>query len=189
MIAWRASRRALSGGWTCHLYGAIGAALMSDGDLQGALAKYEEAVRLRRGVVDEDPSEDFAKTALSRGYERLATIHGRLGNLGLSFDFGRQGIAVMRRRLEAHPERENVWREYGQTTLAAVGKSLDLLESQTTTPRVRRTRAPEVAAMIDQLALVRERWIREKRSGVPVPSDDDLRLVRERLGRLQSQQQ
>jgi non-specific serine/threonine protein kinase/serine/threonine-protein kinase len=162
-------------------YGAIGAALMATGDLPGALARYEEAVRLRRNVVAEDPAEDFAKVSLARGYDRLAIIRGRMGEVAASFDYTRQRISVYRDRLDAHPERENVWREYAQAAFSAAGACLDLLESPGTPPRIARARAADVAAILDQLTATRERWTREKHAGALPPSDDDLGRARERL--------
>jgi tetratricopeptide (TPR) repeat protein len=162
-------------------YGALGSALMSDGDLPGALARYEEAVRLRRAVVSEDPGEDFAKVALARGYDRLAIIKGRLGDVAASFDYTRQRLGVYRERLDAHPERENVWREYAQAAFGAAGACLDLLESHGTPPRTARLRAPEVTAILDHLSATRERWTREGHAGALPPSDDDLGRARERL--------
>jgi eukaryotic-like serine/threonine-protein kinase len=165
-------------------YGAIGSALLSQGDLRGALGQYEEAVRLRRAVVEEDPDEDFAKTALARGYDRLAIIHGRLGDVAESFSFTRQRIAVFRGRLDAHPERENVWREYVDAAFGGAVGCLDLLETPRTPPRVRRERAPEVGALLDQIASVRTRWTREKHPGILPPPDADLNQVRDRVLRL-----
>jgi tetratricopeptide (TPR) repeat protein len=169
-------------------HGAIGAALMSDGDLPGALSRYEEAVRLRRAVVAEDPEEDFAKIALARGYDRLAIIKGRQGDLAASFDYTRQRLAVYRDRRDAHPERENVWRELAQAAFGGAVASLDLLESPRTPARVARARARDVATILDQLAATRERWTREKHSGTLPPADSDLSQARERLARISRRQ-
>ncbi|HYT74912.1 MAG TPA: serine/threonine-protein kinase [Vicinamibacterales bacterium] len=160
-------------------YGAIGAALMSEDDLRGARARYEEAVALREAVVAQDPEEDFAKIALARGYERLATIRGRLGDVAAALDYNRRRIRVYRDRLDAHPERDNVWREYAQAAFDAARASLDLLESS----RSRRL-APQVGGFLDDLAAVQKRWARGKHAGALPPAADALKKERERAERL-----
>lgn len=162
-------------------YGAIGAALMAKGDLDGALARYTEAVRLREQVVADDPDDDFAKVSLARGYERLAMIASQRGDIATAFLHTRARLDIFRRRLAAHPDRDNLWREYSRAAFAAATSDLGLLESPTTPSRRRRAHAAEVAAILDEITATRERWVREKRSGTLPPADADLDGARERL--------
>ena len=110
-------------------HGAIGNVLANKGDVAGALEQYRQAVELRRTAVAADPNDDFAKSALARGYERVASLLGRLGDIGAAVEAQRERIAVYEARRSAHPERDAVWADETTAALDAALKLLDLLES------------------------------------------------------------
>jgi tetratricopeptide (TPR) repeat protein len=155
-------------------YGAIGAALSSKQDYRGALDHYDTAVALREEAVAADPEEDFARVALARGYDRQAGLRGRLGDVAGALETQLRRIAIYERRLEEHPERDNVWREYAQAAFGAAASSLDLLEKAPSRV-VRRQGARHVRHILDDLVRTRDRWAAENRNGALAPSDEDLR--------------
>ena len=161
-------------------HGAIGAALMGDGDYAGARTRYEEAVALREQVVREDPGEDFAKVSLARGYERLAIVRHRLGDIPASLGYARRRVQIYRDRLQAHPERDNVWREYTQTAFLATQAAAGLLNG----PRPiaeRREIVAHTTALLDAIAATQERWARDKRAGTLPPAVSEIEKVRAQL--------
>ncbi len=138
-------------------HGALGAALLAQGNVDGARTRYEEAVALREKVVAEDPGEDFAKVALARGYERLAIVRRRLGDMTAALDYCRRRIDVYRDRLAVHPERDNVWNEYSAALFSATTMALDLGETAGTSPAARQTAARAAGGMLDQVAALQAR--------------------------------
>ena len=64
-------------------------------------------------------------------------------------------LQVLRRRLDAHPERSNLWFEYGSGALAAARLGATVLESQR---RHSHTAVRRVHAMPDDLDLRRRQW-------------------------------
>src|SRR5205814_7066344 len=83
----------------------IASALLSEGDAEGARAEYERAVANREAVVDQDPANDFARTSLARGYDRLGNAHRFLHNVTAALDYTDRALRIYRGRMDAHPER------------------------------------------------------------------------------------
>jgi len=149
-------------------YGALGAAVTRT-DPPTALARYEEAVKLREQVVRDDPDQDFAKTALARGYERLALVHSNLGHVAEAIDNNRRRIQIYRDRLEAHRDREHFWGDYTRTLLNAAQFHAGLAHSAKE-PSGRARHAAYARSLLDDIAKVQARWTQEKR-GAPLPPD------------------
>ena len=161
--------------------GAIGAALMGQGDLAGARAHYETAVALRERVVADDPEEDFARGALARGYERLATIRARQGDPLASIGYTKRVVAVYRERLDRHPEHDRLWREYASMALASVRRATDVVASATANAARRRQLAAEIAPLVDGLTAVQQQWSRTGHVGALLPDGADVQQERDRL--------
>ena len=161
-------------------HGAIGAALMNQGDLPGARARYEEAVALREQVAREDPGEDFAKISVARGYERLAIVHRRMGDISTSLAYARRRVQVYRDRLQAHPERDNVWKEYTQAMFSAAQGAAALLDAARP-PAERQALITHATALLDDIGATQERWAREKHAGALPPAADEIEKTRARL--------
>jgi hypothetical protein len=66
----------------------------------------------REAVVDQDPANDFARTSLARGYDRLGNAHRFLHNVTAALDYTDRALRIYRGRMDAHPERDFTWREY-----------------------------------------------------------------------------
>ncbi|HET7694168.1 MAG TPA: serine/threonine-protein kinase [Vicinamibacterales bacterium] len=148
--------------------GALAAAVMKTDPATG-LARYEEAVKLREQVVRDDPNDDFARTSLARGYERLALVHSYLGHVAETIDSNRRRIRIYRDRLDAHPDRTHLWTEYTRTLLNAAQFHADLAASAKQAA-VRNPHAARARALLDDIAAVQAQWAREKR-GAPLPPD------------------
>jgi non-specific serine/threonine protein kinase/serine/threonine-protein kinase len=161
--------------------GAMGAAAMSEGDLSAARAHYETAVALRERVVADDPDEDFAAGALARGYQRLATIRARQGDPAASIRYTQRAVVVYRQRLDRHPDRDHLWREYGSVALEGVRTATGVIAGAKAGVGERRRLAAAVAALLDDLAAVQQRWIREAHTGALLPAGADMQAERDRL--------
>ena len=163
-------------------YGAIGAALFAEDDFEGARQHYEQAVALRAQVVKEDPNEDFAKLSLARGYDRLAAIWTTLGRPDSALDCSAKARGIYRERLRAHPERDNVWRDF---TVSAFD-DVDALErfGPMLAPAGRRELALGAASVLDEIQSVKDRWARGGHAADLAPSIDQLRASRARLAAL-----
>ena len=162
-------------------YGSLGAAVMKADPATG-LARYEEAVKLREQVVKDDPNEDFAKTSLARGYERLALVHSYLGHVAETIDYNRRRVQVYRDRLDAHPERDHLWTDYTRTLLDSAHFHVSLAGSVKTAEAGRR-HAAQARALLDEIAATQAQWAREKR-GAPLPPDAKaVAAVRDSLGK------
>ena len=141
----RADREPGQGLWRLDLsfsHGALGAAFAKKGELERALDHYLQAVELRRTVVAGDANDDFAQLALARGYERVAFVRWRLGDVDGVIGSQIDRIAVYARRRAAHPERDNVWRDQAAAAMDAAQECLDLLEQYPNSDR--RTQARRV---------------------------------------------
>jgi tetratricopeptide (TPR) repeat protein len=161
--------------------GALGAAVMNS-DPATALARYQEAVKLREQVVRDDPNDDFARVSLARGYERLALVHSYLGHVDETIDSNRRRLQVYRDRMEAHPERDHLWTQYTQTMLDAARFHASLAGSSKS-PGAGRRHAGRARALLDDIAAVQARWTREKRGGPLAPDAKALDAVRASLGK------
>jgi len=85
-------------------------------------------VRLREVAAAQNPDDDFVKTALARGYGRLAQLLTRAHDTPGMISSLEQQLDVLRRRVAAHPERPNVWHEYAEAAFAAIRTTADALE-------------------------------------------------------------
>jgi tetratricopeptide (TPR) repeat protein len=148
-------------------HAAIGSALQAQGDLPTARARYETAVALREGVVADDPSDDFAVLSLARGYWRLSLVCSRQLDAAAALDYGRRHLRIYSDRLAAHPERENLWKEYADAALDQVELSTEMLAKPAIGP-ARRQHAAAVRAILDEIAAANERWIGAKHAGALV---------------------
>jgi len=147
----------------------IGWARANTDDLAGGLATYRDAVRLREVAAAQDPDDDFLKTALARGYGRLAQLltkaHDTPGMIS-SLD---QQLDVLRRRVAAHPERPNVWYEYATAAFAAIRMTAAVVEQGgvAAPPATRRA----LDNMVEDLRGRRDEW-RVAHRDVPLGEDD-----------------
>jgi non-specific serine/threonine protein kinase/serine/threonine-protein kinase len=158
--------------WRLDLSFAIGslAAAVMHTDPATGLARYEEAVKLREQVVRDDPNEDFARTSLARGYERLALVHSYLGHVAETIDSNARRVQIYRDRLETHPERSHFWSDYTRILLDAAQFHASLAQPAKTPPAARARHAARTKALLEEIAAVQARWTREKR-GAPLPPD------------------
>ena len=131
-------------------------------------------------MVREDPGEDFAKVSLARGYERLAIIRHRLGDIPASLAYASRRVQVYRDRLQAHPERDNVWKEYTQAAFHAAQAAAGLLDAPRS-PAERLKIVTDTTVLLDDLATTQQRWTREKRAGALAPAASEIEKVRARL--------
>ncbi|HEY2433159.1 MAG TPA: serine/threonine-protein kinase [Vicinamibacterales bacterium] len=158
--------------------GSIGSLVGNAGDLVRSQSLYEEAVALREDVVKQDPANDFALTSLARGYDRLARLHGQRAQIAEAFDYAHRRLDIFRRRLQAHPERERVWRDY----TAALASSAEACQNALAVPAIgrdlRRTFVPQATAMLDAIDATQQRWIREHHAGPLPPAADAVQQQR-----------
>jgi tetratricopeptide (TPR) repeat protein len=164
--------------------GSIGALLQAQGDLEGAYVHYQQAVELRKAVVESEPTDEFARGSLARGYDRLALIEGRRGRLSHALEWHDRRVQLYLAELKAHPERDGAWRDYAQTAFGSVSTFLDLMDAQKGRSQLGRAHRARLAEMLETLVATRSRWVTERRSGELPPSDADMRRAAERLQRL-----
>jgi len=163
-------------------YGAIGSALAKKGQTAAALDRYRQAVELRHAVAASNPDDDFAKTSLARGHERVASLLGALGDVDGALAADEARIRVFTERRLAHPDREAAWKDEATAAFSAAQRSLDLLEAQPASTR--RARVPRVRAMLDRLTALHADWARHPRAPVLAPSPQQLREMLGRCDRL-----
>jgi len=181
----RVQREPARGLWQLDLsfaYGAIGSALAKKGQTAPALDRYRQAVELRQLVVTTNPDDDFAKTALGRGHERVASLLGVLGDVDGSLAAEEARITVFTKRRLAHPDREANWKDEAGVVFSSALHSLDLLETQRAS--LRRGAVQRVRAMLDRLTVLHADWARQSRTTVLPPSPQDLRDAFARCERL-----
>jgi non-specific serine/threonine protein kinase/serine/threonine-protein kinase len=166
--------------------GSIAGLLQAAGELDAALAQTHRAVELRRAVVAAEPNDDFARGSLVNGYRRLAAIEGRRGRVVQSIGWEAEAIALRLAQLRAHPERDQVWRDYAQTAHGAITASLTLLERSKGTARVPRASLVRLEGMLQTLTETHARWTKEGRAGRLPVSEEDLRLAAGRVRRLRT---
>ncbi len=154
-------------------------ALLSDGDLEGGRAGYERAVAEREMAVKADPQDDFAVTSLARGYDRLGGVYERLGQVRTSLAWHDKAIAVYRRRLDAHPDRDHAWREYTGAAFEDVKNATEWI--RTCPPADRRTLSAWGTALLDQVQAVQQRWASEKHAGSLAPAAEAVQAQRSLL--------
>ena len=161
-------------------HGSVGSLHAARGDVRHAIDSYARAVALREEVVRADADDDFAQVSLARGYERLADLYGRLPEVSTSIDYSARRVAVHRGRLNAHPEREAVWRDYASTAVSAIRASLDVAE-QPKVARADTTTVRRIRALVEELVRVRRQWSAEKRPGTLGPTESELQSLVQRL--------
>ena len=105
--------------------GAIGAVLTTKDDYQGALAEYRQAVELRRAAVAIDANDMFAVGALLRGYDRVANLLGRLGDIDGMIAIHDTRLAMSRKLIDAHPDRKELWTDHGEALLNAATRTVE----------------------------------------------------------------
>ena len=164
--------------------GSIAGLLQAAGDLDAALAHAHQAVDLRRAVVAAEPNDDFARGSLVNGYRRLAAIEGRRGRVVESLQWDAEAVALHLAQLRAHPQRDQVWRNYAQTAHGAITASLTLLETSKGTTGVPRASLVRLERMLQTLTETHARWTKEGRAGQLPVSEEDLRLAASRVRRL-----
>lgn len=165
-------------------YGAIGAALLSQGDIEGAREHYRQAIELRRSVVADDPENDRALTVLVYGHQRMALVLADAGDLPGVIGAHEQGLDVLERRAAAHPERTRPWVDHARALFESAEECVSLLESRAMPAATRRRLAARVNDMLERLVALRTRWGQEHRAGVLPPADGALDDVRDRVRRL-----
>ena len=133
------------------------------------MATYREVVRVREVAAAQDPDDDFVKTALARGYGRLAQLLTKAHDTPGMIASLEQQLDVLRRRVTAHPERANVWYEYATAAFAAIRMTADALErgGAAAPPATRRA----LHNMIEDLRGRRIDW-RTGHRDVPLGEDD-----------------
>lgn len=156
--------------------GSIASAQFSDGDLDGARAGYERAVAARELAVKQDPHDDFAKASLARGYERLGGVYASLGLLPTALATHDKALRIYLERLNAHPERDQLWHDYADAAFADAEATTKALRS--TQANARDRAAVWAAATLDQLQSVQARWTKEKHAGALAPAFSDVQAQR-----------
>jgi tetratricopeptide (TPR) repeat protein/tRNA A-37 threonylcarbamoyl transferase component Bud32 len=135
-------------------YGSIGTARAKKGELQEAIATYREAVALREQAAKAEPDDDFIALSLARGHRRMAEFQSRVPDIEGVFTSLESQLAVLRRRLDAHPDRPNLWQDYGQAAFGAVRLAADVLQSHRGHP----SSADRVRTMLADLRTRRAQW-------------------------------
>ena len=162
----RIERQPERGLWKLDLsfaYESIASALEPKGEPQRALDASREAVRLRQQAVDADPEDEFASSALARGHASVAQRLAKVPDIDGVLASLEAQLQVLRGRLDAHPERANLWLEYGAGAFAAVQLGVNLLESHPGRPQAAVSR---VRAMVEDLR------VRRAPNGAPLVDND-----------------
>ncbi|MGE3888997.1 MAG: protein kinase [Vicinamibacterales bacterium] len=165
-------------------HGALGAALLSAGDIGGAREQYQRAIELRQAVADADPENDRATQAVAYGHQRMAWVEGEGGNLEAALASHERALTVYRQRALGHPERDRLWSDYAGALFDSAGALVTLLESRPATGVVRRRVGARVRRMLDDLVLLRSRWRAERHPGGLPPDEDALQKMLARTQRL-----
>jgi tetratricopeptide (TPR) repeat protein len=158
-------------------YGALGAALVSTGDIGGAREQYQQAIALRQAVAEADPGNDRASQAVAYGHQRLAWVEGEGGNIEAAASSYERALTLYRRRADAHPERDHLWTDYADALFQSADAMVTLLESHPADSASRRPLTARVTRMLDDLVALRSRWRAEQRQGNLPPSDADLQSL------------
>ena len=91
-------------------------------------------------------------------------------------------LELLCRRVDAHPDRQHLWNEYGLGAFAAVRLAAEVLESPQGRPSPGARR--RALAMLDDLRSRRARWA-STNAGYLVEDDAALAVLAERVHRLQ----
>jgi tetratricopeptide (TPR) repeat protein len=180
----RVRRQPARGLWKIDLsfsYGSIAGTYAAKGELGKAVEIYRDAVDLREQALKADPADDFAAQTLARGYGRMAQLLAKVPDKDGVLRSLQLQLGLLRRRVDAHPDRQHLWHEYGLGAFAAVRLAADVLES----PRVRPTDAArrEVQGMLDDLRSRRAQWA-STNAGYLVEDDAAVAALAERVHRL-----
>ena len=156
--------------------GSIASALLSEGDGPGARAGYERAVADREAVVAQDPENDFARAALARGYDRLANVYRFLQNVPAAIDYSDRALRVYGARMDAHADRDFMWRDYASALFDEVRADTEWLpKCPKTDQALLRAKA---LARLDLLESLQQRWTHDRHAGVLPPSADAIEKQR-----------
>ena len=148
-------------------YGSIATALVKKGELNEAIVTYEKAVALREEAAKAEPDDDFIALSLARGHRRLAEFHARVPDIDGVLTSLESQLRVLSRRLDAHPDRPNLWQDYGQAAFAAVRLAADVLGSDRGHPP---SATERVRSMLTDLRARRGQWAATHPS--PLAEDD-----------------
>jgi non-specific serine/threonine protein kinase/serine/threonine-protein kinase len=171
--------------WRLNLsfsHAALGSALRAKGQLPEAAEQYRRAIALRKSVTETEPNDDFALSALARGYERYALVLRQAGDAPGVMRAELDRLEIYERRRQRHPERANVWDDEMAALADATNDLLDTLEPWRGANRA--ALLQRSCALLDRISVLRAEWIRDKRPGSlsPVKPDvDQLRLRCEKL--------
>jgi tetratricopeptide (TPR) repeat protein len=136
-------------------YGSIATALAAKDQPLEAMETYREAMRLREQAARIDPADDFIASALARGYGRMAEFLAGTSGVDSVLESLESQLRVLRQRVDAHPDRSNLWLEYGTGAFSAARLGITVLESH---PGYSRRAAARVEAMIEELGARRAQW-------------------------------
>jgi tetratricopeptide (TPR) repeat protein len=162
----------------------LASVLIRRGDFEGAREQYRQALELRRAVMKGDPMDDRAIMSVADGYQGLASLESRAGNVSRSLDLEEAQLTLLHDRAAAHPEREGPWKDYAEALFDTVTRSTESIGSPAMPADSRKRSAARVDAMLDALTGLRTRWLRDHRDTSLPPSDDDLQRARDRVRRL-----
>ena len=155
---------------------------MGEGDLPGARARYEEAVGCassRRRRILGRISRKSRSPAATNGSQSSPAVKADIAT-SLAYTADACGVSRPTAGASGAGQRVAGVRPGGFRRRHRVSGSARI---PPTTSQVRRGRAADVSAILDQLAVTRERWTREKHAGALPPSNDDLARARERRPR------
>ena len=181
----RIRRQPARGLWKLDLsfsYGSIATTYASMGEIAKAVEIYRDALELRGQALEADPADDFASQALARGYGRMAQLLVDVPDTTGVLHYLQLQLELLRRRVDAHPDRQHLWHEYGLGAFAAVRLAAEVLESPQVRPSPGARR--QVLAMLDDLRSRRAQWA-STNSGYLVEDDAALAVLAERVHRLQ----
>jgi serine/threonine protein kinase/tetratricopeptide (TPR) repeat protein len=156
--------------------GAIAAAHLAQGDLEAGRAGYAQVVATREYVVNQDPHDDFAQQALARGYDRLGRANAQLGKLAPTIENHDKSLRIYRARLEAHPEREIVWRDYAAASYDAVRFTSVWMNRFSRNDQ--RAMAAWAGGVLDRLQAIQRRWTKDGHAGALMPPAADIQSQR-----------
>jgi non-specific serine/threonine protein kinase/serine/threonine-protein kinase len=136
-------------------YGSIATALARKGELNEAIAIYREAVALREQAANAEPDDDFMAWSLARGYRRMAEFQAGVPDINDVLTSLESQLRVLSRRLDAHPDRPNLWQEYALAAFGAVRLAADVLPTHRGHPS---SAAVRVRTMLANLRARRGQW-------------------------------
>jgi len=156
-------------------HAAVGTVLVNKGDLAAGIAHHRQAVALRREVADADRNDEFANGALVRGYDRLARLLGRAGDVQGAIQAHVDRLTVLDRWRLDHPDRQNAWRDETTAAFESAQHCVGLLAANTP---VSRADAERVRGILTRIVELQNQWSRENRPGtLPPPAAEIGRTI------------